>query len=112
MKQLTCEMCGSTELAKEEGFFVCQTCGIKYSVEEAKKMMVEGTVKIDNSEKIENYQNNMKTALKAGDYERAGNYAEMLLAEKADSWSANFYVVYCQACHTVQCRDISPRTTF
>ena len=38
MKQLTCEMCGSTELIKQDGFFVCQTCGTKYSVEEAKKM--------------------------------------------------------------------------
>ena len=41
MKQLTCEMCGSTELMKQDGVFVCQTCGTKYSVEEAKKMMVE-----------------------------------------------------------------------
>lgn len=44
MKQLTCEMCGSTDLTKQDGVFVCQTCGTKYSVEEAKKMMVEGTV--------------------------------------------------------------------
>ena len=38
MKQLTCEMCGSTDLLKQDGVFVCQTCGTKYSVEEAKKM--------------------------------------------------------------------------
>ena len=37
MKQLTCEMCGSTDLIKQDGVFVCQTCGCKYSVEEAKK---------------------------------------------------------------------------
>ena len=55
MKQLTCEMCGSTDLMKQDGVFVCQLCGMKYSVEEAKKMMVEetinvvGTVSIDNS---------------------------------------------------------------
>ena len=42
MKQLTCEMCGSTELLKQDGVFVCQICGTKYSVEEAKKMMAEG----------------------------------------------------------------------
>ena len=35
MKQLTCEMCGSTDLIKQEGVFVCQTCGTKYSVEES-----------------------------------------------------------------------------
>ena len=49
MKQLTCEMCGSTELMKQDGVFVCQTCGCKYSVEEAKKMMVEGTVDVSGS---------------------------------------------------------------
>lgn len=41
MKQLICEMCGSTELVKQDGVFVCQTCGVKYSVEEAKQMMKE-----------------------------------------------------------------------
>lgn len=61
MKQLTCEMCGSTDLVKQDGVFVCQSCGTKYSVEEAKKMMVEGTVdvsgstvKIDTSDELEN----------------------------------------------------------
>ena len=37
MKRLTCEMCGSTDLIKQDGAFVCQTCGCKYSIEEAKK---------------------------------------------------------------------------
>ena len=61
MKQLTCEMCGSTDLMKQDGVFVCQTCGTKYSVEEAKKMMVEGTidvqasVNLDATEKLHNY---------------------------------------------------------
>lgn len=41
MKQLTCEMCGSTNLLKQDGVFVCQSCGTKYSVEEAKKMIAE-----------------------------------------------------------------------
>ena len=38
MKQLTCEMCGGVDLIKQDGVFVCQNCGMKYSVEEAKKM--------------------------------------------------------------------------
>lgn len=46
MKQLTCEMCGGTDLIKQDGVFVCQSCGCKYSIEEAKKMMVEGTVEV------------------------------------------------------------------
>ena len=63
MKALTCEMCGSTNLIKEDGVFVCQSCGTKYSVEEAKKMMIEGTVSITgtvtvaNTGSVENYLN-------------------------------------------------------
>ena len=38
MQKLTCEMCGSSDLIKQDGVFVCQSCGCKYSVEEAKKM--------------------------------------------------------------------------
>ena len=39
MKQVKCEMCNSTEIIKEESFYVCQHCGMKYSPEEAKKMI-------------------------------------------------------------------------
>ena len=46
MRQLTCEMCGSTDLIKDGGVFVCQNCGCKYSVEEARKMMMEDIEKI------------------------------------------------------------------
>ena len=53
MKALTCEMCGSTNLIKDDGVFVCQSCGTKYSVEEAKKMMVEGTVNVEGTIKID-----------------------------------------------------------
>ena len=63
MKQLVCEMCGGKDLIKQEGVFVCQSCGTKYSVEEAKKMMVEiagtvevkGKVAIDQSDILNNY---------------------------------------------------------
>lgn len=41
MKKIVCEMCESTDFIKEDGLFVCQGCGCKYSMEEAKKMMKE-----------------------------------------------------------------------
>ena len=41
MKQIICEMCDGTEFKKENGEFVCCGCGTHYSVEEAKKLMVE-----------------------------------------------------------------------
>lgn len=41
MKQPVCELCGSTDFSKEEGVFVCQSCGTKYSPEDAKNLMKE-----------------------------------------------------------------------
>lgn len=46
MKQLKCEMCGGTDIIKQDGLYVCQSCGVKYSVEEARKMMIEGVVDV------------------------------------------------------------------
>lgn len=36
---LTCELCGGSNFVKTDGMFVCQDCGCKYSVEEARKLM-------------------------------------------------------------------------
>lgn len=36
---LTCELCGSTNFIKDGGVFVCQGCGMKYSLEEAQRLM-------------------------------------------------------------------------
>ena len=85
MKQLTCEMCGSTDLMKQDGVFVCQSCGCKYSVEEARKMMVEGTVdvrgtvQVDNSGSIENYLNIANAAYEAGNKLEAETYCNKIL---------------------------------
>lgn len=85
MKQLTCEMCGSTDLIKDGGVFVCQSCGCKYSIEEAKKMLVEGTVevagtvKVDDSAKIGNYLNLSQNAYDSGNGQSAFDYANKAL---------------------------------
>ena len=80
MKQLMCEMCGGTDLVKQDGVFVCQTCGTKYSVEEAKKMMIEGTVevagtvKVDNTASVANYLMMAKNAYEADNKKEAETY--------------------------------------
>ena len=85
MKRLTCEMCGSTDLVKQDGVFVCQSCGCKYSLEEARKMMVEGTVevtgtvKVDNTAAIDNYLKMARNALEASNHEEAENYANKII---------------------------------
>ena len=94
MKQLTCEMCGSNDLLKQDGVFVCQTCGTKYSVEEAKKMMVEGTVevagtvKVDNTASIENYLKIAKTAYSSQNQAEAENYANKVIEIDPSNYQA------------------------
>ena len=103
MKALTCEMCGSTNLIKEGGVFVCQSCGTKYSVEEAKKMMVEGTVdvkgtvKVDTSDELKNLYEIARRAKDANNSENAAKYYEQILAKDPNSWEANFYTIYFQS---------------
>ena len=112
MKRLTCEMCGSTDLIKENGVFVCQSCGCKYSVEEAKKMMVEGTVEVtgtvsvDNQKKIANLQELAQRAREAGDSKTAARYYSQLLLEDPSDWAANFYSVYYDA-HNIRLNEIA-----
>lgn len=95
MKQLICEMCGSADLLKQDGVFVCQTCGTKYSVEEARKMMVEGTVevtgtvKVDNTAAIANYLQMANSALEAGNNEDAEGYANKIIeldSQHSEAW--------------------------
>ena len=104
MKQLVCEMCGSTDLIKQDGVFVCQACGCKYSVEEARKMMVEGTVdvsgstvKIDSSDELVNLYQLARRARDEDNSENAAKYYDMILVKEPTSWEASFYMVYFKA---------------
>ena len=38
MKQISCEICGSSNLIKNDNVFVCQQCGARYSLDAIKKM--------------------------------------------------------------------------
>lgn len=99
MKALVCEMCGSTDLVKENGLFVCQSCGIKYSLEEARKMMIDGTVnisgtvKVDNSENLKNLYILARRAKEEDNYENAEKYYGMILQDNPENWEASFYQV-------------------
>ena len=103
MKALTCDMCGSTNIIKEEDVFVCQSCGTKYSVAAAKKMMVEGTVdvkgtvKVDTTDELKNLYEIARRAKDSNNSENATKYYDMILVKDPSSWEANFYVVYYKA---------------
>ena len=100
MKALKCEMCGSNDIVKQDGLYVCQNCGTKYTVDEARKMMVEGTVevkgtvKIDDSLEFKNILELARRAKKAGNVEDALKYYEMILIKDPNNWEASFFVPY------------------
>lgn len=100
MKALQCEMCGSQDLVKDGGVFICQSCGTKYTVEEAKKMMIEGTVdvkgtvKVDSSDELKNLYEIARRAKDAENSANAAKYYDMILVKDPSSWEANYYVVY------------------
>lgn len=82
MKRLTCEMCGSTDLVKEDGVFVCQSCGCKYSIEEARKLMVEvtGGVEVKNAAQLENLLKLAESSYASKNYAQAEEFCNQVIA--------------------------------
>lgn len=97
MKALTCEMCGGTDVIKQDGFFVCQSCGTKYSTEEAKKLMIEGTVRVDNSALVEKYLANARRAKQKEDWEETEKYYNLVEQNEPTNIEAIFYSSYGKA---------------
>lgn len=95
MNAIKCEICGSSELLKDNGVFVCQYCGTKYSLEEARKLL--GTVKIDKSDDIENLKTLASRNLQNGDYKQASAYYEQVLRELPNDPEIVFYAAYTAA---------------
>ena len=79
MKALVCEMCNSSEMVKQEGMFVCQHCGVKYSTEEAKKLIIEGSVKVDSVGNVDNLLTLAENAQSSGNQKEAENYSNRIL---------------------------------
>ena len=103
MKQFMCEMCNGTDLVKQDGLFVCQHCGMKYSLEDAKSMMIEGTVdvqgtvKVDNTAFVEKYLTNARRAKEKTDWEEVEKYYNMVEQNSPENIEAIFYSAYGKA---------------
>lgn len=91
MQAIKCEMCNSIDVVKDGDYFVCQSCGTKYTVEQAKKMMVEGTVKIDNTEFVQKYLSNARRAYEKEDWEEVEKYYNMVEQNAPHNMEAVFF---------------------
>ncbi len=115
MKAMKCEMCDGAEFIKQDGVYICQYCGMKYSVEEAKKMMVEGTVdiqgtvKVDNSAFVEKYLANARRAKQKEDWEETEKYYNMVEQNDPTNIEAIFYSAYGKAKSSLIENDIYKR---
>ena len=103
MTALVCEMCGGHDLIKQDGYYVCQNCGTKYTVEEAKKLMIDGvvevtgTVKIDSDSKINNLYKLARRAKDENNSKNAAKYYGEILLEHPNDWEAQFFSAYFEA---------------
>lgn len=88
MKQLTCEVCGGNDLLKQEGVFVCQSCGCKYSSDEVKKLMVQISepVKVDGIQTLEQGLVNAETFMKLNEYKKAEETYKNLSTDYPQDW--------------------------
>ena len=89
MKKITCELCGSNDFIKEDEVFVCTYCRTKYSVEEAKKLLIDGAVTVNNIAGIESLMKRGYLALEDSHRQQAAEYFNKVLdimPEHAPAW--------------------------
>ena len=107
MKALACEMCGSNDVVKQDGLYVCQHCNTKYTLEEARKLMIEGkvdvtgsTVKVDNTDELENLYELARRAVKEKNTEKTLVKMDIFCYNKANKYTCINMLFY------GWCRDI------
>lgn len=98
MKVIKCELCGSTEVIKNEGLYQCVHCKTRYTAQEASKLLTD--VQIDRSIELENYLVLARRAKTEDNVKDAQKYYELALQISPDNWEAAFYYSYFSAVNT------------
>ena len=98
MKVIRCELCGSTEVIKEDGLYRCNHCNTRYTVAEAANLLTD--VKIDHSEEYSNYLIIARRAKQENNAKNAEQYYEMALKIEPNNWEAMFYYTYFSSINT------------
>lgn len=105
MKKIVCELCEGMEFTKEGGMFVCNSCGTKYTAEEARGMMreVEGAAPAvtggapaavpmgnPNQQQVDNLLLLATNAFSASNNEETENYCNRAIELDATCYKAWF----------------------
>lgn len=103
MEAIKCELCGSNDLVKKDGVYVCQYCGTQYTIEEARNLLrtAEGgidvsgsTVKVDNTGFVKKYLENARRAKAKEDWAEVEKYYNMVEQNDPSNIEAIFYSAY------------------
>ena len=94
MKKFVCELCGSSNLSKQGDSFICNDCKTSYSIEDAKKLMVEVEDSIDNNPELKNLYELARRARKEDNSENAEKYYSQIAIKCPFDWEANFFQVF------------------
>lgn len=95
MKAISCEMCGDN-LIKKGDVYECQSCGTKYTAEEAKKLLVE----IDNTDRVKRLYKLARTARDDNNIVDAQKYYDEIKVECPEDWEAAFFSLYFRLCQS------------
>ena len=111
MRTLVCEMCGSGDFLKQDGVFVCQHCGIKYTTDEVKKMMIEGVVEVSGTvttrKDLSGVKRIAEEAFERGDYKLAYEEYCKIAEQNPDDYESYFKrtIAYANQPFTIQDYD-------
>ncbi len=103
MEAIKCELCGSNDLVKKDGVYVCQYCGTQYTIEDARNLLrtAEGgvdvsgsTVKVDNTGFVKKYLENARRAKAKEDWVEVEKYYNMVEQNDPSNIEAIFYSAY------------------
>ncbi|GEM_PF-443168 len=88
MKAIVCELCGSNDIVKQDGLFVCQHCGTKYTLEEARKLMADATVTVQNAAQLDNLLNMAQSSFDSKNYPKAEEFCNQVIAMDDKNYKA------------------------
>lgn len=112
---MSCEMCNSVDIVKEGDYYVCQSCGTKYTVEAARNLMIEGTVevkgtvKIDNTDFVKKTIENARRAFSKEDWSDVEKYYNIVEQNVSNNMEAVFFSAYGKAMLSLSDSDYSKR---